>query len=315
MRRKKKRPIKGILACLALIATITSLLFYKELSSGDLANEGRQLWSLVFAEKTRGGKEASSLPDIDSKNGILINLDTDVVVGSKKPDKKIYPASMTKIMSAYVVIQHLTDLDQRVPISGEIVDQAVSEGASMAGFIRDEEVPVLELLYGTLLSSGAEATEALAIEVAGSEKNFVKLMNQEAKKIGMTQTNFKNATGLHQRNHYSTVEDMALLLKTALKNETFSAIFNSKEHIYKGDNHPEGLYLASTLFSHLPINQQLAGELNGGKTGYTEEAGQCLASLATINGQRYILVTAGASGTPMTKARHIEDAFTVYRSL
>ncbi len=185
----------------------------------------------------------------------------------------------------------------------------------MAGFLRDEDVPVRELLYGTLLSSGAEATQALAIEVAGSEKKFVKLMNLEAEKLGMTKTKFKNATGLHQRNHNSTVNDMAHLLKLALKNETFYEVFTSKERFYSGGYHPEGLYLASTLFSHLPATPAISGEINGGKTGYTEEAGQCLASLATINGHRYLLVTAGASGTPLTEARHIEDALTVYGRL
>lgn len=292
-RRKKKSLFKKGLACLALIVVLISVLFFKELTS----------------------VESNSLPTIDSNNAILINLDTDKVIGTKKANKTIYPASLTKIMSAYVVIQQLTDLDQGVRVPGNVVDQAMAEDASMAGFFRDEEVPVRELLYGTLLASGAEATLALASEVAGSEISFVKLMNQEAKKLGMKNTQFKNATGLHQRDHYSTVKDMATLLKAALKNQTFAEIFTSKERVYSSEYHPDGLYIASTLFSHLPENQEFTGELNGGKTGYTEKAGQCLASLATVNGQRYILVTAGASGTPLTRARHIEDAFTVYQSL
>ena len=292
-----------------------SLIVLKGMNGDELANQGRHPFGVIFAEKQDNKLDASLLADIDSKNAVLLNLDTDEVIGSKKANERIYPASMTKIMSAYVVIQRLTDLDQLIRVPGEIVDQSVSEGASMAGFLRDEDVPVRELLYGTLLSSGAEATQALAIEVAGSEKKFVQLMNLEAEKLGMTKTKFKNATGLHQRNHYSTVNDMAHLLKLALKNETFYEVFTSKERFYSGGYHPEGLYLASTLFSHLPATPAISGEINGGKTGYTEEAGQCLASLATINGHRYLLVTAGASGTPLTEARHIEDALTVYGRL
>lgn len=314
MKRRKNLKLKGVIGCLLLISFITGLLFWHDIRSSLAKSEDQDFWEQETTQGT-GATKSQPLPEIDSQHGVLINLSTNQVVGEKKRREKIYPASMTKIMAAHVVIKHMPDLNQPVVVSGKVFDHLQSAGASMAGFFRDENVPAKELLYGTLLSSGAEATVALAIAVAGSEKEFVKLMNQEAESIGMTSTHFQNATGLHQRQHYSTVSDMALLLETALKNETFAEIFTTKEHVYHGDYHQEGLFLASTLFSHMPAEQGFTGEIEGGKTGYTEEAGQCLASLATVNGQRYILVTAGASGTPLTEARHIDDALKVYGSL
>lgn len=314
-RQKKSLTVKGAIICLTLLGCLASLLVLTVINSSGVLSKGRHFWEQVLAEEEEPFEGNPALANLNSKQAILINLETNETIGTKGATKRIYPASLTKIMTAYIVVQQLTDLDKRVRVPEKVFDQLVKSGASMSGFMPNEQVPAIELLYGTLLSSGAEATTALAIEVAGSEKEFVKLMNQEVEKLGLKDTQFKNVTGLHHYNHYTTVEDIATLLKAALQNQTFSAVFSAKERIYNSETRPDGLYLPSTLFGHLPENSSLQGELIGGKTGYTDEAGQCLASLATINSQRYLLVTAGANGTPMSEARHIEDAFRVYQSL
>ena len=186
----------------------------------------------------------------------------------------------------------------------------------MAGFLLGEKVTLKDLLYGTLLPSGAECCLALADRIAGSESKFVNLMNSKAKELGMNNTLFCNSTGLHNANHYSTVEDMAKLLKYALKNKEFRTIFTSRQYSISATNlHPDGLTFYSTMFSSMNDTEVVGGNVIGGKTGYTDEAGLCLASLAQIDGKEYIFVSAKAKGDHQTQPYHILDASNVYNQV
>ena len=141
-------------------------------------------------------------------------------------------------------------------------------------------------------------------------------MNEKANQIGLKNTHFTNCTGLHDRNHTSSVKDIAVLLRYALKNQAFYQAFTSSYYSVPPTNqHPEGFTFYSTVFQNQAVETIHNGELLGGKTGYTEQAGQCLASLATINGKQYLLVTAGANGSPQTEPLHILDAVNVYNQL
>ena len=118
----------------------------------------------------------------------------------------------------------------------------------MAGFAPQDQVSYRDLLYGALLPLGAECCEALARVCDGSEEAFVKEMNQKAKKLGMKHTNFKNVTGLHDKDHYTTAEDLSLLLEYALKNQEFYEIFTAKSHsMAPTASHPEGFTVYSTM--------------------------------------------------------------------
>ena len=186
----------------------------------------------------------------------------------------------------------------------------------MAGFEPGERVKAKYLLYGVLLPSGAECCMTFAENISGSESAFVKLMNEKANQIGLQNTHFTNCTGLHDRNHTSSVKDIAVLLQYALKNQAFYQVFTSRYYSIPPTNqHPEGFTFYSTVFQNQAVETIHNGELLGGKTGYTEQAGQCLASLATINGKQYLLVTAGANGSPQTEPLHILDAVNVYNQL
>ena len=130
----------------------------------------------------------------------------------------------------------------------------------------------------------------------------------------MTGTHFCNPTGLHDLEHVSTVRDMARLTEAALQNETFRKLFTTERYTVPATNcHPQGFTVHSTLLSQLDGTELHSGRILGGKTGYTGEAGLCLASLAEVKGREYILVTAGAGGNHSTAPYHIEDAVTVYR--
>ncbi|MDO4334108.1 MAG: D-alanyl-D-alanine carboxypeptidase, partial [Eubacteriales bacterium] len=137
--------------------------------------------------------------------------------------------------------------------------------------------------------------------------------NAKAGELGMKNTHFCNSTGLHEEAHYSTVQDISVLLRYALKNNDFLEIFESERHVTAPDSfHPDGLVFESTMFQYLDGPEVTGGRILGGKTGYTSQAGLCLASLADIDGQDYILVTAKADGTHQTQPFHILDAVNVY---
>ena len=258
-----------------------------------------------------------SADSIYSSNALLVRLSDHAVLLDKGGEDIIYPASMTKIMTALVAIEALPDLDENIQITAEQINPLYLEGASLAGFSAGEVVTVRDLLYGVLLPSGAEACVALADRVAGSETAFVELMNQKAQELGLSNTHFVTDSGLHDDNHYTTCADLAALLEYALSNETFRTVFTAHSYTCTPtDYHPEGLYLASTLFQKLETDTLANGAvIEGGKTGYTEEAQLCLASLASFQGQEYILITAHAEGNHYTEQFNLTDACSVYGQL
>lgn len=152
--------------------------------------------------------------------------------------------------------------------------------------------------------------------MSGSEEAFVALMNRKAGELGMKHTHFANCTGLTSPEHYSSAADLAVLLQAALNNETFRTVFTTGQYTSSVTaQHPKGLYMASTLLSRLDGGEVTGGQILGGKTGYTDAAGLCLASLAVVNGKEYILVTLGAPGNHATEQTNIMDAVQVYRRL
>lgn len=250
---------------------------------------------------------------INSPYAVLMQVRGGRVIGEINGEEQMYPASMTKIMTTIVAIENLKDLDQEITLTNEMFEGLYEQDATQAGFQPGETVRAIDLLYGVMLPSGAECCIALADTIAGSEADFVTLMNEKAAKLGMTGTNFCDTTGLHDANHYSTARDIAVLLKYALKDDTFREIIESPYHSTPGTNiHPDGITFYSTMFKNLSDTAVTDGKIMGGKTGYTGEAGHCLASFAEIDGTEYILVTGGASGTGIP---HINDAVTVYNRL
>ncbi|WML34563.1 serine hydrolase [Clostridium sp. OS1-26] len=251
-----------------------------------------------------------------SSNAILLDLSDKQVLMERNSEDKIYPASLTKIMTAVVVIDTVSDLNKTIKLSSDIFPELYNAQASMAGFLPNENVKIIDLLYGVMLPSGAECCIGLANEIAGSEKNFVKMMNEKAVKLGMTNTHFSNSTGLQDSQHYTTVKDLAVLLQYALQKDVFREIYTSSRYSTKPTNlHPNGITFSNTMFKYMDHTDIVGGKILGGKTGYTEEAGLCLASLAVVNDKDYVLVTTGASGNHQTKQFHILDAFNVYNQI
>ena len=258
--------------------------------------------------------------ELISVNAYMIRPEDQKVLFDEAGDTHIYPASMTKMMTAILAIENLDMSAPHTIVSNE-VDQAYMSDATMAGFAVGETVPMEDLLYGVLLPSGAECCYALASEVVGQEWDyeapFAEMMNEKAKEIGMTNTHFSNCTGLQSEDHWSTCQDMAKLLEYGLKNELFRKVISA--HTYTTSStpyHENGINLMSTLFASTGNSILENGtSIMGGKTGYTDEAGHCLASYAsTENETEYILVTAGAY-SDVYDYTNIADAKYIYGQL
>ncbi len=242
---------------------------------------------------------------IDSKYAVLYNLNDDNIIYELEKDKQISIASLTKIMTTLVAIENIDDLNKKVVITSNVFDG--TEELSKAGFRIGETVTYLDLLYGAILPSGADATNALAINIAGSIDKYVAMMNDKAKELGLKQTHYINTTGLDAKGHYSSVDDVAKLLKYALKNEKFKKIFTTMT--YKTS---DGLLnFKSTILKNGTRYGISTKMIKGGKTGFTDEAGLCMASIATLSKVDYLLVTCGAN-TKDNTPHQILDAITIY---
>lgn len=245
--------------------------------------------------------------EINSKHAILYNLNEDKIIFEKNSNEITSIASLTKIMTTIVAIENIENLDAKVTITEKDFNGLYD--ASLAGFEVGDEVTYRDLLYGTMLPSGAEASQALANNISGSVNVFAGLMNEKAKELGMKNTHFINTSGLDINNHYSTVYDIALLLKYCLNNKTFKTIFESTS--YKTSNGELTLY---STFRYTAIKYNYKSDyILGAKTGYTDDAGKCLASIAydQNNDILYLLVTTGAN-TSTDDAYHIKDATNIY---
>ncbi|MDR0596261.1 MAG: serine hydrolase [Clostridiales Family XIII bacterium] len=239
---------------------------------------------------------------------------------AKKANVQIYPASMTKMLTALVFIERIApgDYDKELEITRDDLGYLYNDGASVAGFAVGEKVKIEDLIYGVMLPSGSECTSALAEYMAGGQDKFVDMMNAKAESIGMSASHFSNPIGLHDDETYTTVSDIALLLDYAIRDERFLKVISTQEYTTSPTNkHPDGLDLKSTLYQQGEIDMVSDdGEIIGGKTGYTNEAGQCLASYMVKGGEQFILVTAAAKPKDFHKqALHVNDMLDVFSAL
>lgn len=262
------------------------------------------------------GQDLVDLSSLYSKSAVLLDLDTGEIAAQKKSQERIYPASLTKMMTVLLVLENGEDLGKQVRLSEDIFPELYEEGASMAGFLPGEHATVRDLLYGAMLPSGGECCKALAEEVAGSEDKFADLMNKKAEELGMKHTHFVNSTGLPDKKHYTTTKDLARLLEYAWENGDFRAIFTTRSYtVPPTDGHPEGFTFSSLMFQEMEQSGVASDYILGGKTGYTSEAGLCLASVGTAGDKTYALITAKADGSHDTQPYHILDAVSVFQKL
>lgn len=239
-------------------------------------------------------------PTLDARNALLVDETADRVLYGYKEKEKAYPASITKVMTALLVLEAVDrgELSLSQPITASnVAVTSITADSSTAGIVADEVLSVEELLYCLLIVSANESANVLAEAVAGTIPDFVDKMNQRAQELGCEGTHFVNPNGLHDPNHYTTAWDIYLIAREAMKHELFTTICSSKAHNVPATNKSKARELHSTnaLISNWRTLGYIYDYADGLKTGSTPEAGRCLLATAVKDGRRLISVVLGCS--------------------
>ncbi len=237
----------------------------------------------AFAQQA--ARPVPAAPQLSANSYVLVDFDSNRVLVSQSPDIRVAPASITKLMTSYVVFGELRDgnlaLDEIITVS----EKAWRTGGSRMYIEVNTQVDIEALIKGMVIQSGNDASVALAEHIAGSEAAFADLMNHFSKQLGMANTNFVNSTGLPHDDHYTTAGDVAILSAALIRDfPDYYRWYAEKEYTYNNIRQ----HNRNTLLWRDPA-------VDGLKTGYTEAAGYCLASSAKKDGMRLIAVVLGSS--------------------
>jgi D-alanyl-D-alanine carboxypeptidase (penicillin-binding protein 5/6) len=243
------------------------------------------IFALTLSLSTQAlAQQAPVPPSLAAKSWLLLEMGSGQVLTSEKPDDRLEPASLTKLMTAYLTFAALhkktLGLNQPLPVS----EKAWRTGGSKM-FVRvDTQVPVDDLIKGMIVQSGNDACVTLAEGIAGSEENFAQMMNREAQRLGMKNSNFTNSTGLPDPNLYTTAHDLSLLAGALIRDfpEEYKRYYSMKEYRYNNITQPNRNRLL-----------WLDSSVDGVKTGHTEAAGYCLISSAMREKRRLLSVVLG----------------------
>ncbi len=227
-----------------------------------------------------GGNEnilAEGVTERLSEASALFNLDTNSLLHAKNIHERLYPASTTKILTAYVALKY-GDLSATTTVSEEALD--LEPGSTLCGVSAGDVISLEELLYGLMMCSGNDAANVIGEMISGTTEEFAGLMNREAYALGATNSHFVNPHGLHDEDHYTTAYDLYLIFQEALKNETFRTIINTKSHTASfTDSQGESVEKEwQSTNRYMSGEQEIPEGVNviGGKTGTTNDARYCL---------------------------------------
>lgn len=258
--------------------------------------------------------------DITAESSLLINMDNDQIIFDKNSDKKMYPASLTKILTSIVVLENVKDIDKTIYTAKySDFDEFVGLNISNADIRNDEKISVRNLLYAIMLQSANEAANVLANNVFDSREKFILEMNRTAKKIGATNSNFVNPHGLFNENQYTTAQDMYKITKYALNIPVFKEIaFSATYDIPQTNKHdPRRLTTTILMQDRIRGGEYYRSYIKGVKTGTLPEAGRCVISTATINNIQYMAIVLKApindpNGNKYKKNNSFVDTINMY---
>lgn len=253
--------------------------------------------------------------EIESGYAIVIDEGDGTIVAEKNAFEKMYPASMTKVLTVLTAADGLetADLDELVTVTIEATDYSFVNDCSTTGFLDGEQVTLRDLFYGTILPSGGESAYQLALYKAGTMDAFVEMMNQKCEELGISQTShFANPVGIYDDNNYTTAYDMAIIMEAAMQNDICREALSA--HTYKTsvtEQHPDGITISNRFLRRIE-DHYFDGIVVGAKTGYVNQSGNCAVSYATAsNGKNYICVTGGATSGWNCIYNHV-DLYTAY---
>ncbi|WP_110111213.1 D-alanyl-D-alanine carboxypeptidase family protein [Bacillus sp. CGMCC 1.16541] len=277
-----------------LIVTVLTTFLFPLISQPVLANE----------------QSTSELVD-KAKSAVLVERDTGEILYDKNSKQQLPPASMTKIMTMILIMEALDTGKITLTDKVRTSEYAASMGGSQIFLEPGEEMTVNEMLKGIAIGSGNDASVAMAEHIAGSEEQFVKMMNDKVNELGLKNTKFQNPTGLPTSNHYSTAYDMAMMAKELLKYEDITN-YTGKYEDYLRENTDKKFWLVNT--NRLV---KFYDGVDGVKTGYTSEAKYCLTATAKKGNMRVIAVVFGAD-TPKDRnnqvTKMLDYAFSQYET-
>jgi serine-type D-Ala-D-Ala carboxypeptidase (penicillin-binding protein 5/6) len=271
--------------------------------------------NIVFSSFVNADEE--SLPDISSPSALLMDYSSGKILYEKNINEKRYPASLTKIMTAIIVLENC-ELSDIATVSYDAV-MSLSSGYVTANLQVGEELTVEQLLYVLMVGSSNDAAIVLAEHVSGSVENFATLMNEKAKELGCTSTNFVNPNGVHDENHYSTAYDLALIAKYAMQNDTFRALVSTTSYTLPSTNkydREDRIFRTTNSLLQLDISDRADNYYykyaTGIKTGFTTPAGNCLIASANKNNLELITVVLGAGQTKDGLSQRYLDTLSLF---
>lgn len=253
---------------------------------------------------------------VAAKAALLVDLNTGRTVYEQDADERIYPASLTKIMTCLLALEN-GNLSDVVTVSASALED-LDIDSSVAGLQVGEQMTLENLLYCMMVVSGNDACNVIAEHIAGSITDFVRMMNQRAYELGCLNTHFSNPHGLHDENHYTTARDLSIITQAALKSENFRQIVDTYEYQLPDDNMRQNIPKLKT--TNMLIYRSMSNSLyypraHGIKTGYTSQAGRCVISEATGDGLDLLGIVCGAATTILDSGDLLMENFTECASL
>lgn len=244
---------------------------------------------------------------LTAQYAVAIDAKSGLVLYNKNMDERMYPASMTKVMTTIVAIEMIKDFNATTVITQSDIDTVWETGASSANFEVGETVTYNDLLLGAILPSGADATRALANNLCGGQEEFVNKMNELAEKLELKDTHFVNTTGIHDENHYTTVHDMALIVKYAVENEQFREIYSKRFATSSNGLHQ---WVNKSIYNANRSNIDTSSIL-GCKSGYTDAAKNCLSSLDMVGNNEIITIVGKSINNDLKPRAAVQDTLDI----
>lgn len=258
--------------------------------------------------------DSSKTLDISARAAVLIDADTGVVIYEKNPHEKLYPASITKIMTAYLACQY-GKFDDTLTASHNAVF-GIGPGSSIIGIDEGEQISFLDGLYGIMMESANEVCMMVAEHIDGTVEKFVERMNKQAQEWGCKDTHFNNPHGFHDENHYTTAYDMGIITYNAIKNKDFAKIWGTVDHTIPATNKNVARNLHNKDKMLKPTSDYYYEYAIGGKTGFHDEAKNTLVTCAEKDGVKLISVVMKDSGYEKTyedSKKILDYGFSVYK--
>ena len=245
--------------------------------------------------------------------GLIVHLDTGKVIYEKNADKKMYPASITRLMAAIVMVENIPDLENtKILYTKTANDLILGTGSVVLNLQIGEEMVAKDALAALLISSCGDVANAIAEHVGGSNEGFVELMNKKAAEMGLKDTHFENPVGLHHDNHYTTANDIHKMAVKAFENDLIKRFCSASRYTLSATNMAGERTIVTSNMLLNPNSNVYYKYAGAGKTGYTEKAGRCLVSTATYKGYEYLAIVLKTS-TPGGVRNDFIDVANMFR--